>query len=181
MRAPHRKVSERPGCDAACPVYDTPSTFIAPASIKLMIPPLGIDADVTRNRQSDNRTLRGANQPDVYSADTVEASFGYELDQWGRVRNTVAAGKAEVQASGDDLAAIRLSLQAELATDFMELRGYDRQVVLLTQTVDAFAKADHLIQRRFQGGIVSGMRPAVRARSLPRRGRSSPTLQRPAR
>ncbi|WP_242149156.1 efflux transporter outer membrane subunit [Sphingomonas sp. BAUL-RG-20F-R05-02] len=122
-----------------------------------LLPTLGVDTSLTRNRQSDNRPLRGANQPDVYSADTVEASFGYEIDLWGRVRNSVAAGNASVQASGDDLAAIRLSLQADLASDYMALRGYDRQAELLTQTVAAFARADHLIARRFQAGIASGI------------------------
>ncbi|MCY1174669.1 Outer membrane protein OprJ [compost metagenome] len=39
----------------------------------------------------------------------------------------------------------------------MALRGLDRQSELLVQTVDAFAKADHLIARRFQAGIVSGI------------------------
>jgi NodT family efflux transporter outer membrane factor (OMF) lipoprotein len=157
LDALERKVaSDNPTYAGALARYDAARGFLGQSRAALL-PQLSVDADVTRNRQSDNRPLRGANQPDVYSGDTAEASFGYELDLWGRVRNTVAAGKAEVQASGDDLAAIRLSLQAELATDFMELRGYDRQAVLLTQTVDAFAKADHLIARRFQAGIVSGI------------------------
>lgn len=152
-----RKIAtDNPTYAGALARYDAARGFLGQSRAALL-PQLGVDADVTRNRQSDNRPLRGANQPDVYSGDTVEASFGYELDLWGRVRNSVAAGKAEFQASGDDLAAIRLSLQADLATNFMALRGYDRQTILLTQTVDAFAKADHLIERRFQGGIVSGI------------------------
>lgn len=151
-----RIATDNPSYAGALARYDAARGYLGQSRAALL-PQVGVDADITRNRQSDNRPLRGANQPDIYNADTVEASLGYELDLWGRVRNSVAAGKAEVQASGDDLAAIRLSLQAELATDFMALRGYDRQAVLLTQTVDAFAKADHLIQRRFQGGIVSGI------------------------
>lgn len=136
--------------------YDGARAYLGQARAGLL-PQVGGDASLTSNRQSDNRPLRGSNQPDFYGADTIEASFGYELDLWGRVRNGVAAGKAELQASGDDLAAIRLSLQAELASDYMALRGYDRQAELLSQTVAAFAKADHLIARRFQAGIVSGI------------------------
>ena len=157
LDALERKVAtDNPTYAGALARYDAALGYLGQSRAALL-PQSGVDADITRNRQSDNRPLRGANQPDVYSADTAEASFGYELDLWGRVRNTVAAGKAEVQASGDDLAAIRLSLQAELATDFMALRGYDRQAVLLSQTVDAFARADQLIARRFQAGIVSGI------------------------
>ncbi|TPG52600.1 efflux transporter outer membrane subunit [Sphingomonas glacialis] len=148
--------SDNPTLSGALARYDTARGYLGQAKAGLL-PQVGADASLTRNRQSDNRPLRGSNQPDIYSADTIEGSFGYELDLWGRVRNSVAAGKAEVQASGDDLAAIRLSLQAELASDYMALRGYDRQAVLLQQTVDAYAKADHLIARRFQAGIVSGI------------------------
>jgi NodT family efflux transporter outer membrane factor (OMF) lipoprotein len=152
-----QKVSrDNPTLAGALARYDAARAYLGQARAGLL-PQIGADASVTRNRQSDDRPLRGSNQPDFYGANTIEASFGYELDLWGRVRNSVAAGKAETQASGDDFAAIRLSLQSELASDYMALRGYDRQALLLEQTVQAFAKADHLIARRFQGGIVSGI------------------------
>ncbi len=152
-----QKVSrDNPTLAGALARYDAARAYLGQARAGLL-PQIGADASVTRNRQSDDRPLRGSNQPDLYGANTIEASFGYELDLWGRVRNSVAAGKAETQASGDDLAAIRLSLQSELASDYMALRGYDRQALLLEQTVQAFAKADHLIARRFQAGIVSGI------------------------
>jgi NodT family efflux transporter outer membrane factor (OMF) lipoprotein len=119
------------------------------------LPDVGVSADLTRNRQSDDRPLRSAAQPTYYGAHTIEAQFGFELDLWGRVRNLVAAGKAEAEASGDDLAEIRLSLQAELARQYFALRGYDRQIAVLSQTVDAFAQADHLTRRRVSGGVAS--------------------------
>lgn len=148
--------TDNPTLAGALARYDAARGYLGQTRAGLL-PQIGADANVTGNRQSDDRPLRGSNQPDTYGANTIEASFGYELDLWGRLRNTVAAGKAETQASGDDLAAIRLSLQAELASDYMALRGYDRQSDLLAQTVAAFAKADHLIARRFQAGIVSGI------------------------
>ena len=148
--------SDNPTLAGALARYDGARAALGQARAGLL-PSVSVDGNITRNRQSDNRPLRGSSQPDVYNADTVEAGLGYELDLWGRVRNTVAAGRASAQASGDDLAAIRLSLQAELASDYMALRGYDRQSDLLTQTVNAFAQADHLITRRFQAGIASGI------------------------
>jgi NodT family efflux transporter outer membrane factor (OMF) lipoprotein len=119
------------------------------------LPTLGISGDLSRNRQSDDRPLRSASQPTYYGAHTIEAQFGFEIDLWGRIRNLVAAGKAEVEASADDLAQIRLSLQTELAQRYFALRGYDRQITVLSQTVDAFAQADHLTRRRVSGGVAS--------------------------
>jgi NodT family efflux transporter outer membrane factor (OMF) lipoprotein len=119
------------------------------------LPEIGVSADLSRNRQSDDRPLRSASQPTYYGAHTIEAQFGFEVDLWGRVRNLVAAGRAEVAASADDVAQIRLSLQAELAREYFALRGYDRQIAVLVQTVDAFNRADGLTRRRVSGGVAS--------------------------
>jgi NodT family efflux transporter outer membrane factor (OMF) lipoprotein len=136
--------------------YDEARAYLAQAHSGLF-PTIGLNTDISANRQSDNRPLRGANQPNQYPADTVGVSASYELDLWGRVRNSIAAGKAEADASADDLAAIRLSLEAELASSYITLRGYDLQIQLLSATVDAYAKADDMTERRFRGGIASGV------------------------
>jgi NodT family efflux transporter outer membrane factor (OMF) lipoprotein len=148
--------TDNPTLAGALGRYDEARAYLAEARSGLF-PHIGVSTDITDNRQSDNRPLRGANQPDLYPADTVGGDIGYELDLWGRVRNSVAAGKAEAQASGDDLAELRLSLQAKLATSYFALRGYDRQIDLLQTTVDAFSRADAMTRRRFQGGIANGI------------------------
>jgi NodT family efflux transporter outer membrane factor (OMF) lipoprotein len=148
--------TDNPTLAGALGRYDEARAYLSEARSGLF-PHIGLNADLTRNRQSDNRPLRGSNQPDLYPADTVGGDAGYELDLWGRVRNSVAAGKAEAQASQDDLAAVKLSLEAELASSYLTLRGYDEQLVLLSATVDAYAKADGVTQRRFAGGIASGL------------------------
>ena len=61
-----------------------------------LYPTVGLGADLTYNRQSDNRPLRSRGQPDVYDANTVDGAIGYELDLWGRVRNLTAAAQGRV-------------------------------------------------------------------------------------
>jgi NodT family efflux transporter outer membrane factor (OMF) lipoprotein len=78
--------------------------------------------------------------------------LGYEVDLWGRVRRTVAASRQEAQATAGDLATVNLSLHAELAYDYFELRSADAQKQLLDDTVKAYRDYLQLTVDRFEGG-----------------------------
>jgi NodT family efflux transporter outer membrane factor (OMF) lipoprotein len=122
-----------------------------------LFPSLVLGANAQRDRQSDMRPLRGAGQPADYNSFTAGVQVDYELDLWGRVRNEVAAGRAQAQAYAADLESARLSLQAQLADDYLLLRGLDRQVSTLNETVKAYESALELTQTRHDGGIASGL------------------------
>ncbi len=81
--------------------------------------------------------------------------LSYEIDVWGRVRGTVAAARDRAQASAADLQTVTLSLEAELALDYFELRSADSQRRLLDEAVDAFSQALRLTTNRFEGGAAS--------------------------
>src|SRR6266481_2921 len=76
----------------------------------------------------------------------------YEIDLWGRIRRSVTSARDEAQATAADLETARLSIQAELAFDYFELRSADAQQQLLNDTVKAFDEALQLTIRRFEGG-----------------------------
>ncbi len=71
---------------------------------------------------------------------------------WGRIRRTVTAAGEEAQATGADLQTVALSLHAELAVDYFELRSADAQQSLLDETVKAYADMVQLTTDLLNGG-----------------------------
>ncbi|WP_257389317.1 efflux transporter outer membrane subunit, partial [Tahibacter caeni] len=122
-----------------------------------LFPSIGLSADATRARQSETRPPSGSALPRYYESYDAGLAVGYELDLWGRVRNRVAAGEHARAAAAADLESARLSLQAELADDYIVLRGLDQQAALLAGTVAAYDKAVALTQKRRDAGIASGL------------------------
>jgi NodT family efflux transporter outer membrane factor (OMF) lipoprotein len=84
---------------------------------------------------------------------TLPLELDYEIDLWGRIRRQVTAAREQAQASAADLANTRLSLHAEVAIDYMEVRSADAQIKLLNDTVKAYTDAVNLTSDRFQGGV----------------------------
>jgi NodT family efflux transporter outer membrane factor (OMF) lipoprotein len=120
-----------------------------------LYPTVTTSPSITRGRQSANRP--GAPATTRATGDfTLPVDLSYEVDVWGRVRGTVAAARAAAQASAADLETVRLSLHAELALDYYQLRSLDAQQQLLNDTVAAFQRALELTQNRYKGGIASG-------------------------
>jgi NodT family efflux transporter outer membrane factor (OMF) lipoprotein len=82
----------------------------------------------------------------------LPVDLSYEVDLWGRIHRTVSAAREEAQATAADLETVSLSLHAELAIDYIELRSADAQQRLLDDTVKAFADALKLTKNRLEGG-----------------------------
>jgi NodT family efflux transporter outer membrane factor (OMF) lipoprotein len=135
-------------------VYDQARAYAQQAEAGLY-PQVTLQNTLTDNRQSALRPLRSNTQPSTYGANTVDVAASYEIDFWGKLRNQARAGQALAQAGAADLAAARLSLQAELADDYVVWRGLRDQERLLRTTVAAYDQAYTLVNNRFQGQIAS--------------------------
>jgi NodT family efflux transporter outer membrane factor (OMF) lipoprotein len=81
----------------------------------------------------------------------------YELDLWGRVRTAVQAGALGEQAAAEDVRAVRLLLQAQLADLMLVVRGLDSEIALLERTETAYRRAAEMVTRRHGAGIASGL------------------------
>ncbi len=135
--------------------YDEARALAAQARAA-QFPELDASGSATANKQSQNRPLRVGGESQ-YDNDIIGGTVSYELDLWGRVRNLVAQGKAEAQASEADTASVRLSLEAQLADAYLNLRGLDAQAKLLADTTDAYTRALKLTQVQHDGGAVAGL------------------------
>src|SRR5882724_5361765 len=122
-----------------------------------LFPTLGVSADVSRTRDSLDRPLRLPTGPAYYDSKSLSGSVSYELDLWGQIRNQVAAGEANAAASAADLENARLSLVAQLADDYIQLRSLDRVSTILEQTVTAYTRALSLTAQRHDAGIAPGL------------------------
>lgn len=118
-----------------------------------LFPTLSGNAGVTRSRQT---TGSSSSNVSAGVSESYEAglSASWELDLWGRLRRGLEANRATMQASAADLAAVRLSLQAELVQTYLQLRVMDEQQRLLDQTVAAYARSLRLTENQYRAGIV---------------------------
>ena len=116
-------------------------------------PTIGVAPSVGAVRDSNNQpylNISGTN-PGMGNF-ILPFDLDYEIDLWGRVRRTVAQAREQAQASAADLETSRLSLHAELAVDYFDLRSADAQSKLLDDTVQAFQSALQLTEDRYNGG-----------------------------
>jgi len=107
---------------------------------------------VSRQSGATNSNFSAGRQNTVY---TLPFDATWEPDFWGRIRNTVVASTSEAQASAADLQNVRLSVEAELAFDYYQLRSLDAEKRLLDTTIAAYQQQLELTRVRFQTGIVS--------------------------
>jgi NodT family efflux transporter outer membrane factor (OMF) lipoprotein len=107
----------------------------------------------TSGNTTNNVAAGGSGTNAIY---TIPFFASWEPDLWGRVRNTVAANAFGAQATEADLENVRLSMHAQLAADYFQLRGLDAQKHLLDDIVAAYQKALDLVTALHETGIDSG-------------------------
>jgi NodT family efflux transporter outer membrane factor (OMF) lipoprotein len=129
---------------------------VARGGLSGLLPSVTVGGSATRSRASGSRLTTSA--PPMTSNDfqaSVDATW--ELDVWGRIRRSIEANVAAAQASAADLESARLSIHAELASDYFQLRGFEAEKLLLDTTATAYEKALELTVNRYNQGVVSGV------------------------
>jgi NodT family efflux transporter outer membrane factor (OMF) lipoprotein len=86
---------------------------------------------------------------------SLPVDVSWEPDLFGRVRRSVESARATAQATAADLEGVRLTIQAEVAQDYFQLRTLDAQKQILIETVAAFQKSLELTKNRYTAGVAS--------------------------
>lgn len=117
-------------------------------------PSLSAGASATRSQKSGNLG-NTTNKVSPAWDFQVPLDLSWELDLWGRIRRGVEASQAGVQASAADLAAVTLSIQAELVSDYFQLRVLDAQKQLLDTTTSTYRKSLDMTKYRYDAGVAA--------------------------
>lgn len=150
----------------------TESRASARATQSEFFPNLNLDPSATRTRLSPNGTISlvspggassggagGGGLPNfggkgiTFNDIRVPFDLSYEIDIWGRVRRSFEAARAQAQASQADYETVLLTLKADVALDYFNLRALDEQRRIARETVTLRRQSYDLFQRRFREGM----------------------------
>lgn len=113
-------------------------------------PTVTVNPGITNARLS---TAFGQSVGINYTTFAAPLEASWEPDLWGRIRNTVKSNTFAAQVSAADLENIRLSAQADLASDYYELRAQDALKQLLDSTASTYREQLELAQDLLATGL----------------------------
>jgi NodT family efflux transporter outer membrane factor (OMF) lipoprotein len=146
--------------------------FAARAQVKearaQLFPTVTVNPSITAQRPSSSTrtvststtgtgttTATQSSSSSVFTDYSLPFDATWQPDLFGRIRNTIKAAAYGAQASAADLENTRLTVQAEVATDYFQLRGQDALKELLDATVAAFQQSVELTKALYDTGIDS--------------------------
>ena len=99
------------------------------------------------------RTVAGTLPPTTVTSAGLTGSW--DIDLWGRIRRTTEGDVATLQSDEATLASARLSAQAQLATEYFELRAQDQLQVILNDIVAAEQQSLKITENRYRVGVAA--------------------------
>ncbi len=117
-----------------------------------LFPSLTGDASFSRYRSSDNGITGKGEEHDLY---TAGFDSGWELDVFGGTRRLVEASQADLEASQENLHDVLVSLMAEVALNYVELRTYQTRLIQTRANIKSQQHTYELNQSRFEAGLIN--------------------------
>ena len=108
----------------------------------------------------------------------ANVNVSWEADLWGRIRRLNEAARADYLASEETRRGVLLSLIAETASAYFDLRELDAELEIARRNAEAFRHTADLFRRRAEGGTASGLDTARAEASLATVSAQIPLLER---
>ncbi|MBF0861355.1 efflux transporter outer membrane subunit [Gluconobacter kanchanaburiensis] len=154
-----RMLTANPDLQAAAEAF-TQARDVARETESRLYPQVTGAAHMSDNKGSIGRLY---NNPARSSSLVYESNQAYsgaatwEPDFWDSIRNTTRMQKNLAQASAAEYAVARLGLEAELASDYIALRGLDAQNAVYDDSIRYFRAAVEITELRQAGSIGAGL------------------------
>ncbi len=116
----------------------------------------------------------GSRDQNLYQAG-FDASW--EIDVFGGVRRSVEAAAAEVTASNEIRRDVLVSLLAEVARNYIEVRGFQKEIAIARKNIETQQQTLDLTQSRYQAGLATGLDVARAAAQLASTQAAVPALE----
>ncbi|MCC2960553.1 efflux transporter outer membrane subunit [Massilia sp. IC2-278] len=128
-----------------------------------LLPSVDAGASYARQRASGKGTnaLSGATDQHAFNLSQAGVDASWELDLWGRARRLQESSAAQLEAAGFDAAAMRVSLTAEVARVYLELRGVQNDLRVARSNSEIAAKSLHVAERRRSQGVATAFDTSV--------------------
>ena len=105
----------------------------------------------TRSQGSENSiAITGSEPTDLYQ---VGLDAGWEVDIFGGNRKAVAAARADLQTQRENLRDVWVSLAAEVALNYIDLRTYQQRIRIARENLKSQAETLELIESRCKAGL----------------------------
>lgn len=135
-------------------------------------PTLDASASATNYRSSKSSSSFEENK--LYSAGF---DAGWELDVFGGVRRSVEAAQADLEATQEDLYDVLVSLLAEVALNYVEVRTFQTALTVTESNITSQEKTYELNCSRYQAGIINELAVQQSLYSLEQARSLIPALQ----
>jgi outer membrane protein, multidrug efflux system len=120
-----------------------------------------VDAGASFQRsRSPVRTSSGQdNETRGIVSNTYDTGFdaAWELDIFGGIRRSIEAADADLQAAEESRRDVLVTLTAEVARNYIELRAFQQRIEIARQNLATQQHSARLTRLRFEGGFVSGL------------------------
>jgi multidrug efflux system outer membrane protein len=107
----------------------------------------------------------------------VGLDAGWELDIFGGTRRKIEASQAEYEAAREDLRSVLVSLTAEVAINYVQLRTFQKRLVWAKNNLQLQQEALDLAQLKFETGLAPGIDVDRAAYNLASTSAQIPSLQ----